>query len=86
MWGEPAAALGKRIRVAPVDAWREIVGVAGDVRDNGCPRACCDHRLLADDDGEILGERTLCVEIVDLRPAQRPDQRGGVSAQIRQAV
>jgi putative ABC transport system permease protein len=35
MWGEPAAALGKRIRVAPVDSWREIVAVAGDVHDNG---------------------------------------------------
>ena len=35
MWGEPAAALGKRIKIAPADSWREIVGVVGDVRDNG---------------------------------------------------
>ena len=35
MWGAPAAALGKRIKIAPVDSWREIVGVVGDVRDNG---------------------------------------------------
>jgi predicted permease len=35
MWGEPAAALGKRIKIAPVDSWREIVGVVSDVRDNG---------------------------------------------------
>ena len=35
MWGQPAAALGKRIKIAPVDSWREIVGVVGDVRDNG---------------------------------------------------
>jgi predicted permease len=35
MWGEPAAALGKRIKTAPVDTWREIVGVVGDVYDNG---------------------------------------------------
>ena len=35
MWGEPAAALGKRIKTAPVDGWREIVGVVGDVYDNG---------------------------------------------------
>lgn len=35
MWGEPAAALGKRIRPGTVDPWREIVGVVGDVYDNG---------------------------------------------------
>jgi predicted permease len=35
MWGEPAAALGKRIKIAPVDSWREIVGVVSNVHDNG---------------------------------------------------
>ena len=39
MWGDPAAALGKRIRVAPVDSWREVVGVVGDVHDNGVHEA-----------------------------------------------
>ena len=35
MWGEPSAALGKRIREGPADPWREIVGVVGDVYDDG---------------------------------------------------
>jgi putative ABC transport system permease protein len=35
MWGSSQAALGKRIRVANIDHWREIVGVAGDVYDDG---------------------------------------------------
>jgi putative ABC transport system permease protein len=35
MWGTPSAALGKRIRVASIDAWREVIGVVGDVHDNG---------------------------------------------------
>jgi putative ABC transport system permease protein len=35
MWGSPGAALGKRLRVGSVDAWREIVGVVGDVYDDG---------------------------------------------------
>jgi predicted permease len=35
MWGGSQGALGKRIRVGNVDHWREIVGVVGDVYDNG---------------------------------------------------
>ncbi len=35
LWGEPAAALGKRLRVAGTENWREIVGVVGDVREDG---------------------------------------------------
>ena len=37
MWGSPAAALGKRIRrvLRREGPWREIVGVAGDVDDDG---------------------------------------------------
>jgi len=35
MWGSAAAALGKRIREGMKDPWREVVGVAGDVHDNG---------------------------------------------------
>jgi len=31
----PAAAIGKRVRNSPSDAWREIVGVVADERDNG---------------------------------------------------
>ena len=35
MWGDPAAALGKRIREGMQDPWREIVGVAGDIYGDG---------------------------------------------------
>jgi predicted permease len=34
-WGEPTNALGKRIQVSTKDDWREIVGVASDVHDDG---------------------------------------------------
>jgi predicted permease len=34
-WGDPARALGKRVRTSPRNPWREIVGVAGDERDDG---------------------------------------------------
>jgi predicted permease len=39
MWRAPAAAIGKRIRVNPDDPWREIVGVVGDVHENGVHEA-----------------------------------------------
>src|SRR5262249_7371009 len=35
LWGDPRAAIGKRIREGMADPWREIVGVTGDVYDNG---------------------------------------------------
>jgi putative ABC transport system permease protein len=34
-WGSPQAALGKRIREGMKDDWREIVGVVGNLRDDG---------------------------------------------------
>ncbi|HET6169252.1 MAG TPA: ABC transporter permease [Terracidiphilus sp.] len=35
LWNNPAAALGKQIRVGTTDDWREIIGVARDVHDDG---------------------------------------------------
>lgn len=34
-WRDPAEALGKRIRVGTKDDWRQIVGVVGDIHDDG---------------------------------------------------
>jgi hypothetical protein len=34
-WGGAPAALGRRIRNSPTNPWREVVGVVGDVRDDG---------------------------------------------------
>jgi predicted permease len=34
-WGSAAGALGKQIRVSSKDDWRRVVGVAGDVHDDG---------------------------------------------------
>jgi putative ABC transport system permease protein len=35
LWGQPTAAIGKRIRPYPRSAWREVVGVISDMRDDG---------------------------------------------------
>jgi hypothetical protein len=34
-WDDPLQAIGKRVREAPASPWREIVGVVGNVRDDG---------------------------------------------------
>jgi predicted permease len=34
-WGSPANAIGKKIRVSTKDDWREVVGVVGDVHEDG---------------------------------------------------
>jgi predicted permease len=34
-WRDPQNAIGKQIRMGATDEWREIVGVVGDVHDNG---------------------------------------------------
>ena len=34
-WGSPAAALGKLVHAASTDPWFEVIGVAGDMYDNG---------------------------------------------------
>lgn len=35
LWQNPQAALGKRIRITLKDEWREVIGVVGDLRDDG---------------------------------------------------
>jgi predicted permease len=50
-WQNPSAALGHRIRVGTTDEWREIVGVVGDVYDDGVnqkPSTCVYWPLLMD--------------------------------------
>lgn len=37
-WGAPADALGRRVRISTIDDWREIIGVVGDVHDEGVER------------------------------------------------
>ncbi len=39
LWGSAAAAIGKRFRILPSQAWQEVIGVAEDVRQNGVDQA-----------------------------------------------
>lgn len=38
LWGNPAAAIGKRIRLNPKDSWYEVIGVVADLHDDGVDR------------------------------------------------
>jgi predicted permease len=38
-WGEPERAVGRRIRNQPGTAWKEIVGVVGEIHDDGVDQA-----------------------------------------------
>jgi hypothetical protein len=38
LWGSPAAALGQQVRPDPNGPWRDVIGVADDVRENGVHR------------------------------------------------
>jgi predicted permease len=39
LWGRPQDAVGKRVRPYASGGWREIVGVVGDIRENGVNRS-----------------------------------------------
>ena len=52
-WHDARNALGKRIRVASTDDWREIVGVVGDVYERGVDQPAGTFSLLAGDDGPV---------------------------------
>ncbi len=52
-WHDANNALGKRIRVASIDDWREIIGVVGDVHDNGVNEKAPDVGILADHDEQL---------------------------------
>ena len=39
LWGSAQAALGKRVRENPKEMWQEVIGVAGNERDNGADHA-----------------------------------------------
>ncbi len=78
MWGSAPAALGKRIRASGIDDWREIIGVVGDVHDNGVHEPAPGDRVLAHHDAEVLGQRAIRLAIVDLCRAQRSHEHRGV--------
>jgi putative ABC transport system permease protein len=86
LWGGAAAAVGKRIRETPGGAWRTVIGVAGNQRDDGvdhkAPLTVYWPALVADFQGQKTRVRRTVTYVVR---SGRTGSQGFVN-QIRQAV
>ena len=86
LFGEPAAAVGRRIRQTPSNPWREIIGVVGNEHDDGVTEPATTivyWPMLMDDfwDSKIFVQRTLAYAI---RSDRLRDP--GFLGEVRQAV
>ena len=86
LWGAPGAAVGKRVRPSAAGPWWEVIGVVGDIRDEGTYKnapAIVYFPVLVDD---FLGERTIVKRNVAF--AVRSDRAGtdALMQDIRRAV
>jgi predicted permease len=85
-WHDPAAAVGRRVRVSSKDDWREIVGVVGDVRDDGVnqdpqPTAYWPILVSRFDGDSVTARRSLVVVVRSPRAGTESLMR-----EVRQAV
>ena len=94
-WGTPDNALGKQIRVANTDDWREIIGVAKDVYYDGVSQKATHDRVLAGVHGQVrratggsAARRVVCHSLAacGLRRFHEPGAAGGVVRQWRSAA
>jgi putative ABC transport system permease protein len=85
-WGEPAKAIGKRVRRTPKTAWIEIVGVVGNERQDGATRPApptiyWPMKVSADIGGQAFVQRSVGYAIRSSR-LQSPD----FLAEVQKAV
>jgi predicted permease len=85
-WPDPGMALGKRVRPVPDQPWREIIGVVGDVHDDGASQEATPvvywPMLIANFwDSELWGARTMNYAIRSPRVGT-----AGFMAEIRETI
>ena len=74
-WREPRAALGKRIREGDGSPWREVVGVVGDVYDDGVHRSGAVDCLLAVVHGDLSRPAGQCASSGHLCHEEQPRRK-----------
>ena len=72
-WDDPRQALGKRVRETPASPWREIIGVVGNIRDDGVSQEATPTLfwpMVVDQmwDGETVVQRSMAYAIRSSRP------------------
>ena len=86
LWNEPSAALGRRIRGGVEGPWREIVGVVGDIRDDGVhqkPSAAVYFPVLA---SQLWGQPTYAARNVAFAIRTPRTDDDALLEEIQQAV
>ena len=86
LFGEPKAALGRRIRQSPSNPWREIIGVVGNEHDDGVTKPATTIAywpMMMDDfwDSKLFVQRTLAYAIRSERL-----RNSGFLREVQQAV
>jgi predicted permease len=85
-WHTPEAALGKRIRENPNSPWREVVGVAADVHEDGMQRAAPATVYLPVLLSDFWGERVVVWRGVTFAIRSSRTGREGFLDEIQQAM
>ena len=86
-WGRPENALGKEVRVSTKDDWRQIVGVVGDVHEDGvdqpAPASVYWPIFVKNFEGELLDQSRRSISFIIRSPRAGSE---GLMREVRQAV
>ena len=86
LWQDPAAAIGKRVRESRKSAWREVVGVVNDERDDGinvkAPTTVIFPSMMAD----FAGDSTFLQRSVNIAIRSARTGQSGFADEVGRAV
>jgi putative ABC transport system permease protein len=86
LWRDPHAALGKRIREGDTSPWREVIGVVGDVYDDGVHRSAPSIVYWPSLMESFQGQRIAVRRSITFAIRSNGAGSGGLMAQARDAI